>query len=49
MPGNAATPLGTLTVNGGVTFNAGSFYAVNVTPSANSSTLVTGAPATAAL
>ena len=46
MPGQ---PLGTLNVAGTVTFNAGSIYAVHITPSANSATSITGAPATAVI
>ena len=46
MPGQ---PLGTLDVTGSVTFNAGSTYAVHITPSANSATGITGAPGTAAI
>jgi uncharacterized protein with beta-barrel porin domain len=37
--------IGTLTINGGLTFNAGSAYAVMLTPSASSNTAVNGAAA----
>jgi uncharacterized protein with beta-barrel porin domain len=46
MPGQ---PLGMLTVTGSLVFNPGSFYAVHVTPAANSSTVIGGAPATATI
>ena len=46
MPGQ---PLGTLNVAGHVTFNAGSTYAVQITPSANSATSITGAPGIATI
>ena len=45
MPGDQANPLGTINVVGSLTFNAGSTYAVHITPSANSATSVVGAPA----
>jgi len=43
-PGNAANPLGTLTIAGTLNFNAGSFYAVQIAQGAgnNSKTVVTG-------
>jgi uncharacterized protein with beta-barrel porin domain len=43
MPGQ---PLGTLNVSGSVTFNAGSFYSVHVTPTTASATTIGGGPAT---
>jgi outer membrane autotransporter protein len=42
MPGNMGTPLGTLNVTGGVTFNPGSFYSVHVSQSTASATTVGG-------
>ena len=41
-PGNAANPYGTLTINGPLTFQPGSFYNVNIAPAQNSFTLVNG-------
>jgi uncharacterized protein with beta-barrel porin domain len=41
--------IGTLTISGAVTFNAGSNYAIQVSDSAAAKTLVTGAPATATI
>jgi outer membrane autotransporter protein len=46
MPGQ---PLGTLNVTGSVTFNAGSTYAVHITPSTSSATSITGAPGIATI
>jgi uncharacterized protein with beta-barrel porin domain len=48
--GGTLTPggsIGTLTISGALTFNAGSFYAIQVSDVAASKTLVTGAPGTA--
>jgi uncharacterized protein with beta-barrel porin domain len=49
MPGSIANPLGMLNVTGSVGFNAGSFYAVHVAPSASSTINVTGGAGTATL
>ena len=44
-PGNAANPYGTLTLGGPLTFQQGSFYNVNITPTQNSFTQVNGTTA----
>ena len=41
-PGNATSPTGTLTVTGNLAFQSGSYYLIHVTPSAASSTTVSG-------
>ena len=41
-PGSVASPYGTLTINGPLTFAAGAFYNVNISPAANSATSVIG-------
>ncbi|WP_283809989.1 autotransporter outer membrane beta-barrel domain-containing protein [Bradyrhizobium forestalis] len=41
-PGNAANPTGTLTITGNLAFQSGALYLVQVTPSAASSTAVSG-------
>src|SRR5665213_4323 len=41
-PGSVATPYGTLTINGPLTFAAGASYNVNISPGANSATSVIG-------
>ena len=46
MPGDVATPLGTLAVTGNLTFNAGSFYAVHVSQATASATTIGGATGT---
>ncbi|MGH6778211.1 MAG: autotransporter domain-containing protein [Bradyrhizobium sp.] len=48
-PGSVATPYGTLTLTGPLTFQTGSFYNVNISPSASSQVNVTGAGNTATL
>jgi outer membrane autotransporter protein len=48
-PGNPSQPLGTFHITGSLAFNAGSFYSVNVTPSTNSATNISGAPGTATI
>ncbi|MEO6842386.1 MAG: autotransporter domain-containing protein [Bradyrhizobium sp.] len=45
-PGSVANPYGTLTINGPLTFAAGSFYNVNISPAANSATSVIGSGGT---
>ncbi len=48
LPGDPVTPRGTLAVLGSLTFNAGSFYQVHISPGAgnNSATVVNGGPGT---
>jgi uncharacterized protein with beta-barrel porin domain len=36
-PGSSASPFGTFSITGTLTFNAGSYYAVNISPSGNNS------------
>src|SRR5262249_1937176 len=43
-PGNAANPTGTLNISGNLAFQSGALYVVQVTPSAASSTNVSGTP-----
>jgi hypothetical protein len=45
VPGDRANPLGTIGVAGSLTFNAGSFCAVHITPRADSAASVVGTPA----
>ncbi|MBV9458118.1 MAG: autotransporter domain-containing protein, partial [Bradyrhizobium sp.] len=48
-PGSVANPYGALTITSPLIFQAGSFYNVNISPSANSQVNVTGAANTATL
>jgi uncharacterized protein with beta-barrel porin domain len=41
-PGNAANPTGTLTITGNLAFQSGALYVVQVTPSADANTIVSG-------